>query len=75
MDICTSVGSCVVFIGKNGYPAQLSHALSILKVGHNYQVSKVVIGDWETRVYLEGVPGSFNSVMFENATATPVATP
>jgi len=71
MDIHTPVGSRVIFMGRNGYPSQLSSALPLLEVGREYLVSKIEIDNWETRVWLEDFPGSFNSVMFCNVPAPP----
>jgi len=71
MDIYTPVGSRVIFMGRNGYPTQLSHALSVLQVGQEYTIASIVVGGWETSVRIEESPGWFNSVMFCNVPAPP----
>ena len=39
--------------------------ISKLKVGNKYKVKDVEIHTWHTKVFLEGIEGSFNSVCFE----------
>lgn len=57
----------VKFLGKNGTEKDLERAMRALVVSHIYDVKKIEIEDWVTHVYLRGVSGFFNSVMFEPA--------
>lgn len=66
MDIHTEPGAIVRFEGVGGYPHQNEAAHAALIVGHNYLVTDVAVGNWETSVSLSGVAGRFNSVLFEN---------
>ena len=37
----------------------------VLTVGQTYEVEKVEVHTWHTKVYLVGIEGRFNSVSFE----------
>jgi hypothetical protein len=67
MDIYARPGSKVIFTGKGGYPAQNSHANSVLEIGREYEVKHVSVGSWSSNVYLEGVEGSWNTTMFRDS--------
>ncbi len=38
----------------------------VLTVGEVYEVSDVVVYSWHSKVYLKNIPGSFNTVLFED---------
>jgi hypothetical protein len=58
------------FLGRNGYELGLQQALKVLEVGKQYRVTGGSQGQSHTSLTLEGVDGSFNSVMFEYDEAT-----
>jgi len=39
--------------------------LSKLKIGKKYKVIKIEVHGWHTKVFIDGIEGSFNSVCFE----------
>lgn len=63
----------VRFLGKNGHDWELEEAKKILTVGEVYEVSRIHIGDFSSKIWLrdcyndfESNPAyGFNSVMFE----------
>lgn len=64
----TTSGDRVIFMDKNGYPHQREGAAKAgLKAGQEYTVSEVEVSQSRTDLALEGVPGTFNSVMFTPA--------
>lgn len=48
-----------------GYGRQSEHVKSVLQLGDEYAVTKLVAYSWCSDVYLEGFEESFNSVFFE----------
>lgn len=42
-----------------------SRAIKVLEVGMEYEVRTISMGQSYTNIYLEGLSGSFNSVIFE----------
>lgn len=65
IDIYSPPGTKVGFLGRNGMPGELKHAKNVLKRYKVYTISRIDVGDWNSEVFLEEVPGeSFNSVMF-----------
>lgn len=59
-----SPGSIVVFHGHGGYPAESAAAHRVLVVGQFYTLEGSSIGGWHSTLFIEGVSGGFNSVMF-----------
>jgi hypothetical protein len=57
-------GTRVVFHGIGGYPADHEKAHSALVVGETYTLASIVVGDWISYLQLEGIRGSFNTVLF-----------
>ena len=55
----------VKYLGKNGTDYDKTFADKRLKVGNIYEVYRIYIENWKTRLYLRGIPDDFNSVMFE----------
>jgi hypothetical protein len=53
------------FHGNGGFPIQNTYAKSRLTIGVKYKVINCTIGGWETSLNLDGIDGSFNSVMFD----------
>lgn len=39
--------------------------ISILEIGKSYDVERIEVHSWHTKVYLIGIEGSYNSVCFE----------
>jgi len=65
MDIYSKHGTKVIFDSPtNGYPHQQENAKKHLIVGKVYTVDFTEVHSSSTDVYLVGVPGSFNSVLF-----------
>ncbi|AEC53053.1 hypothetical protein SCRM01_107c [Synechococcus phage S-CRM01] len=60
----TETNCWATFTGKNGYPFQNEQANEELIVGQRYKVVGGRVNNWSTSLKLEGIPGSFNSVMF-----------
>jgi len=59
-------GTKLRFRNKGGYPVEAGRACEAgLVPGNLYTLAAVEVGDSRSRVYLEEVPGGFNSVMFE----------
>lgn len=67
MDIYARPGSKVIFLGEGGTEYDRNDARNWLKVGWEYTVERVNIGNFRSSVALEGIPGSFNTVMFSDA--------
>lgn len=62
-------GTRIVFLGENGYTAELLDALSMLKKGRVYTLKSTNIDNCYTDFELEEFPGrKWNSVMFGKAT-------
>lgn len=67
MDIYTKQGSKVKFTGEGGLVSDKLFAISHLRVGQEYTVESVNVGNWSSAVILKEIPGkSFNTVMFED---------
>jgi hypothetical protein len=60
----TNTNCWATFTGQNGYDYQREVAKQKLTIGHKYKVSGSKMGRYHTNLQLEGVDGSFNSVMF-----------
>lgn len=58
------------FDGLNGWPGEAEEAATILTRGQIYKVIGGSVSRDSTSLELEGVPGNFNSVMFEVNTST-----
>ncbi len=69
MCIHSPPGTAVVFLDDNGYDAEREEAAKILTKGQRYEVRDVDVDSWYSNVILEGVPGSFNTVMFGRSTS------
>lgn len=65
MDIESSAGTRVRFLNENGHDGQRT-AAKVLSTTEIYTVSHIEIYSWHSTVFLEGVQGGFNTVMFEN---------
>lgn len=51
---------------ENGWPTDVQKACEMkLEVGKDYPVYYVEMGRFNTRIILDGFPGTFNSVQFE----------
>ena len=65
----TKVGDMVRFAhpahGTDADQYMVAKNLDLI-VMQDYEVSKIEVHSWYTRVWLKGMPESFNSVMFEN---------
>lgn len=58
-------GTKVVFaFGLNGWPHDNKRARELLELGAVYTVKRIEVGDSTSNVYLDEIPGSFNSVLF-----------
>lgn len=68
MNIRTEPGARVVYMAKGGYPDDVPHANKVLTKNMVYTVRCVEIDSWSSLVYLEGIKGGFNTVMFDNVT-------
>ena len=55
----------LVFEGKGGYECERESAKEKLIVGQDYYVEKVIVGSYNTEIYLTNISGSFNSCLFE----------
>jgi hypothetical protein len=73
MSLNTEVGSFVIFTGVGGYPNENDRARERLSVGGLYEVLSMKVGGWSSAVTLQ--EGSFNTVMFVNATTPPEEMP
>lgn len=70
MDIYAKRGTKVIYDMPNaGYPSQQDYAKQHLIVGRVCTVDFTEVHSSSTDVYLIGVPGSFNSVLFGSLTA------
>lgn len=58
-------GTLVVFLGENGWPGELKHALQKFTKGEVLVVDTVTQHNWSTDVTFQDVDGTYNSVMFE----------
>lgn len=67
MDLSSGKNAKVVFWGVNGYQSDRDNAMTKLTVGAEYLVEAMDVGQSSSTVTLQGVAGSFNSVMFANA--------
>lgn len=68
MSIETAAGSSVIYMGANGYDYDKHYANARLTVGTEYVVESMTVGRSSSSVKLVGIEGSFNNVMFMNAT-------
>ena len=50
---------------NSGYEGEGERASEKLTVGERYIVRNVAVGKWYTGIQLEGIKGSFNSVLFD----------
>lgn len=67
MDIYTKPGSKVKYANfKNGLPKDRELCKRRLIPNEIYTVEKIFVGESRTGVVLKGIPGMFNSVMFNN---------
>ena len=73
MSLNTEVGSFVIFTGVGGYSKENEGAKERLSVGESYEVLSMKVGGWSSDVTLK--EGSFNTVMFVNATPAPEEMP
>ena len=73
MSLNTEVGSSVIFTGVGGSPNENVKAREKLSVGELYEVLSMTVGGWSSAVTLQ--EGSFNTVMFVNATTAPEEMP
>lgn len=65
MQLDTKAGQRVRYANpESSYPSDIFHAKQHLKLGKIYIVSKTVIHDWSTEVFLEGFDYSFNHAHF-----------
>ena len=55
----------LVFEGKGGYEFERESAKEKLIVGQDYYVEKVVVGSYNTEIYLVNISGSFNFCLIE----------
>ncbi|QGT54392.1 hypothetical protein b3_0148 [Synechococcus phage B3] len=61
----TETNCWATFHGNGGYDIQQTHAKNLLNIGQKYKVTGASVGSWITFLKLDGVVGSFNSVMFD----------
>jgi len=61
-------GDIMRFLGQNGYDYQLEAAKKVFDQNGSYEVADIDVGDWSSTISFVGIPGRWNSVMFE---ATP----
>ena len=73
MSLNTEVGAFVIFTGVGGYDGENEQARERLSVGELYEVLGMDVGAWSSTVTLR--EGSFNTVMFVNATPAPEEMP
>ena len=73
MSLNTEVGAFVIFTGVGGYPEENEKARERLSVGEPYEVLSMRVGGWSSSVTIP--EGSFNTVMFVNATPAPEEMP
>ncbi len=73
MSLNTEVGAFVIFTGVGGYPNENDKARERLSVGELYEVLSMKVGGFSSTVTLP--EGSFNTVMFVNATTAPEEMP
>ena len=67
MDIHSKKGTKVMFTGKGGYDNDNNYANDFLVIGNTYTVDFTKVGNFNTIVILEEIPGKiFNSVTGEN---------
>lgn len=66
MEINTNAGRKVKYLNEHGYPSDRESANKVLKTGEVYTVADLDVGRFRSMVYLIGIKGSFNSVMFED---------
>ena len=67
MNIYAKRGDMVVFTGEGGYEYEREAAKTMMDVGEVYIVDRTEVSGWRTDVYLRGVPGKWNSALFEDA--------
>lgn len=60
-------GDEVIFTGNGGYPSENKAAWTVFDPANRYIVANSDIGAWRTDLEIEGVPGYWNSVLFELA--------
>lgn len=58
--------SVVRFNGSDVTYGGCSNPAGKLEAGKTYEVASVEVRDWHTRVALRDIPGSFNSVNFDD---------
>jgi hypothetical protein len=54
-----------IFTGKGGYPAENAKANAAFVIGNRYVITSGTMGQSSTSLMIEGVEGSWNSVMFD----------
>lgn len=59
------------FLDEGGYPSDLAEARKHFAKGEVATVRDFHLGDWNSTVAFEGVPGWFNIVMFERLNEEP----
>lgn len=60
----TETNCWATFHGEGGYELQRIRAKEILTIGQKYKVVGGEMGRYSTSIKLEGIEGSFNSVLF-----------
>ena len=66
MNLNTKPGDEIIYAYPDNGTTWDKQACEDLEVGAIYALAKIEVGDWKSWVWLEGVPGVFNSVMFAN---------
>jgi len=67
MNIYAKRGDMVVFTCDGGHEYEREAAKTMMDIGETYIVDRTDVGAWRTDVYLRGVPGKWNSTLFEDA--------
>lgn len=57
----------VRFHGKGGYDSENKRANSVLTVGEYYDVVHIDVGNWVSYYTLDGLPHTYNTVMFDDS--------
>lgn len=63
-------GDRMRFLGEHGYEHERAEAKKVFEVGKEYEVEDIDIGDWHHTIAFVGIPGRYNSVMFESVALT-----
>jgi len=73
----SSASACyAIFHGDGGYPDERKRAKEVFRVGGQYKITGGTMGQTSTRLEIEGVDGSWNSVLFHyDETIAPVDCP